>query len=224
MADTTDRAGLPYPEPSDPTDVPADIEALAQRVAQLLGHPPMTALQRDALSAADRYAGRGIWNEDAGRTETWDGDRWDAGPRIVQIGYAEGATSWSSTDGTAETVCTLAVSPTRVGNILVAQAVVPIEVRHVGPGGSPTVDRFASVVLRRGGTVQNAAMFGRRIGAASTEWRTVAGSVPLMQRQTVVGLAQQQWTIRVTAGAQCQAYAPGFAGGRPRLIVQEVQL
>lgn len=84
MADVTARAGLPFPEPADPNNVPADLEALAVRVAELLGAPALTTLQRDALAGADLYDGRIVYNTTAGRLEIRRASSWEAaGPYVT---------------------------------------------------------------------------------------------------------------------------------------------
>lgn len=73
---STARAGLPFPAPSDANNVPADMEALADRVDLLTGATPVTELERDALAGDDRFTGRIVFNVDAERVEVFDGDDW----------------------------------------------------------------------------------------------------------------------------------------------------
>lgn len=66
---------LPYPEGTEAADGPAQIGALAERLADLL--EAHTTATRDALSGTDRWTGRRVWNVTTGRLEVWDGDSWE---------------------------------------------------------------------------------------------------------------------------------------------------
>lgn len=68
---TTDR-GVPYPTPGDPDDVPADLYALAAWVNARPGIATMNATERDALTGADLWDGRVIYNTTTSRHEGWE--------------------------------------------------------------------------------------------------------------------------------------------------------
>ena len=54
--------GYPFPDTTDPADVPLDIEALANVNDARPGVSALTTVQRDALTGADLWDGRVIWN------------------------------------------------------------------------------------------------------------------------------------------------------------------
>lgn len=105
MGDTTGRGGLPYPSGSDANDVPGDLQALAERVALLLGATPLTALQRDALEGDDLYAGRAVLVTDASggpRIEVRHDGSWVAAQRAGD--YAAAQHTHSADDVTTGTL------------------------------------------------------------------------------------------------------------------------
>lgn len=62
MATQTSK-GYPYPEDTDPADVPADVQALASAVDLNPGIASLTQTEINALSAGEKWAGRVVWNE-----------------------------------------------------------------------------------------------------------------------------------------------------------------
>jgi hypothetical protein len=62
---TTDK-GVPYPEPTDPNDVPADLAELAAWVDAHPGVSALTTAQRDALTGGELWEGRVILNVSEG--------------------------------------------------------------------------------------------------------------------------------------------------------------
>lgn len=61
MASTT--KGYPYPSPTDATDVPYDIQQLADAVDASPGVSSLSQTQINALSSAQKWAGRIVWNQ-----------------------------------------------------------------------------------------------------------------------------------------------------------------
>jgi hypothetical protein len=66
---------LPIPEGGEAADGPAQIGALADRLADLL--EAHTTATRDALAGTDLWTGRTLWNVTTARLEVWDGDSWE---------------------------------------------------------------------------------------------------------------------------------------------------
>jgi hypothetical protein len=62
MADTTTVMALPFPEGSDANDVPADMQALAERLDDAPGIESLTSAQIAALTAGQKPAGRVVYN------------------------------------------------------------------------------------------------------------------------------------------------------------------
>ena len=75
---TTPRAAVPYPTPNDDADVPRDVQALADRVAELVGAEVVTSSERDSIGGVDLYPGRLVWVTDADPPglDVWDGSGW----------------------------------------------------------------------------------------------------------------------------------------------------
>ena len=74
----TTAKGLPYPQAADPNDIPADLQRLAEAVDAIPGVASMTTATRDALAAAQKWAGRIIWNTTTSQHERWSGTAWGA--------------------------------------------------------------------------------------------------------------------------------------------------
>lgn len=72
MATTTPKAQLPYPEATDPNNVPADMQALATRLDAIPGVETLTNAQRNALAAGQKWDGRVIWNSDLKEHQGWN--------------------------------------------------------------------------------------------------------------------------------------------------------
>jgi hypothetical protein len=68
----TTPKGAPYPAATDANDVPADLQALATWVDARPGVSPLTTAQRDALTGADLWDGRVIFNLTAVQLERYD--------------------------------------------------------------------------------------------------------------------------------------------------------
>lgn len=77
MSLNTPRLNLPYPEPQDPNDVPADMQALATAIEEAPGVADMTTVERDALTGAQLWVGRMIYNTDTATYQSWDGAAWN---------------------------------------------------------------------------------------------------------------------------------------------------
>lgn len=99
MATTSPVLGLPVPEGTDPTDVPADLDRLATRLDAVPGIESLTTAQRDALAAAQRPTGRVIYNTTSARFEYWNGTAWAAlaATTAAAISYA-GSTNLAATN------------------------------------------------------------------------------------------------------------------------------
>ena len=73
MADTTTVLGLPFPEGSDANDVPADMQALAERLDDAPGIESLTSAQIAALSAGQKPAGRVVYNSTTSKLQVSNG-------------------------------------------------------------------------------------------------------------------------------------------------------
>lgn len=73
MADTTTVMALPFPEGSDANDVPADMQALAERLDDAPGIESLTSAQIAALSAGQKPAGRVVYNSTTSKLQVSNG-------------------------------------------------------------------------------------------------------------------------------------------------------
>lgn len=71
MANTT--KGFPYPIDSDDADVPADVQLLAEAIDAAPGIASLSATQIAALSVAEKWAGRIVWNQTTNRLQQSNG-------------------------------------------------------------------------------------------------------------------------------------------------------
>lgn len=72
----TTPKGAPYPAPTAPNNVPADLQALATWSDERPGIAPMSAASRAALAGAQRWEGRVVFETDTDRLVIWDGTTW----------------------------------------------------------------------------------------------------------------------------------------------------
>lgn len=75
MASNTTK-GFPYPQASDPADVPSDIFDLATAVDAAPGISSLSQTQIDALSVAQKWAGRVVWNTTTSKHQRSTGSAW----------------------------------------------------------------------------------------------------------------------------------------------------
>ena len=73
MADTTDVLALPFPEGADANDVPADMQALAERLDEVPGIESLTSAEIAALTSAQKPAGRVVWNSTTSKLQVSNG-------------------------------------------------------------------------------------------------------------------------------------------------------
>jgi|694.fasta_scaffold03440_24 hypothetical protein len=72
MALTTTK-GYPYPEGTDPVDIPGDVQALADAVDAAPGITSYTSTQISGLAAGAKWAGRVVWNSTTGKLQVSNG-------------------------------------------------------------------------------------------------------------------------------------------------------
>jgi len=73
MADTTTVLGLPFPEGTDANDVPADMQALAERLDEVPGIESLTSAEIAALTAGQKPAGRVVYNSTTQKLQVSNG-------------------------------------------------------------------------------------------------------------------------------------------------------
>ena len=73
MADTTTVMALPFPEGSDANDVPADMQALAERLDEAPGIESLTSAEISGLAAGEKPAGRVVYNSTTSKLQVSNG-------------------------------------------------------------------------------------------------------------------------------------------------------
>ncbi len=99
MADTTTVMALPFPEGSDANDVPADMQALAERLDEAPGIESLTSAQIAALSAGQKPAGRVVYNSTTSKLQVSNGTSFaniDAAALLLAGGTLSGALAMGS--------------------------------------------------------------------------------------------------------------------------------
>lgn len=89
--------GYPYPAGTDPNNVPADLQALAEAVDASPGIRAYTQAEIDALPAAQKWVGRKVWNVTAGVHQNWNGAQW-----VSEGGASTGSANTWTEDQTIE--------------------------------------------------------------------------------------------------------------------------
>lgn len=74
MANTT--KGFPYPIDTDAADVPSDVQLLAEAVDASPGIASLSQAQIDALTVAQKWAGRIVWNQTTNKHQRSTGSSW----------------------------------------------------------------------------------------------------------------------------------------------------
>lgn len=101
---TTETAkGYPYPQDTDPADVPADIGALATAVDETPGIASLTQTEINALAVGDKWAGRVVWNETTSSLQVSNGSTF-SDISSVASNSTPSATAATGSAGTASDV------------------------------------------------------------------------------------------------------------------------
>jgi hypothetical protein len=93
MADTTTVMALPYPEGSDANDVPADMQALAERLDEAPGIESLTSAEISGLAAGEKPAGRVVYNSTTQKLQVSNGSTFaniDAAALLLEGGTMAG--------------------------------------------------------------------------------------------------------------------------------------
>lgn len=117
MTQNTSKWGLPYPEGTDPADVPSDVEALAESldgaISILMGSQGLTA---DLPDPGDSIQGQIYWSTNGQVYYYFDGTDWQSiGPSTVGTG-AVGTTQLADASVTAVKLASNAVTTSKVAD------------------------------------------------------------------------------------------------------------
>ena len=99
MADTTTVMALPFPEGSDANDVPADMQALAERLDEAPGIESLTSAEISGLAAGEKPAGRVVYNSTTQKLQVSNGTTFaniDAAALLLAGGTMAGAIAMGS--------------------------------------------------------------------------------------------------------------------------------
>jgi hypothetical protein len=99
MADTTTVMALPFPEGSDANDVPADMQALAERLDEAPGIESLTSAEISGLAAGEKPAGRVVYNSTTSKLQVSNGSTFaniDAAALLLAGGTLSGALAMGS--------------------------------------------------------------------------------------------------------------------------------
>jgi len=99
MADTTTVMALPFPEGADANDVPADMQALAERLDEAPGIESLTSAEIAALAAGEKPAGRVVYNSTTSKLQVSNGTTFaniDAAALLLAGGTMAGAIAMGS--------------------------------------------------------------------------------------------------------------------------------
>ena len=99
MADTTTVLAMPFPEGSDANDVPADIQALAERIDEVPGIESLTSAKISGLAAGEKPAGRVVYNSTTSKLQVSNGTTFadiDAAALLKAGGTMSGAIAMGS--------------------------------------------------------------------------------------------------------------------------------
>lgn len=120
---TTTPKGVPYPESTDPNNAPGDIKAVADWLNANPGIAAMTTVQRNALTGAQVWPGRTIFNTATGRHEVnptgvAGAQKWQSLPRLPQVWSLAGpaAGRWTLPEGVTRIRLILVGAGGRGGN------------------------------------------------------------------------------------------------------------
>jgi hypothetical protein len=104
VANTT--KGFPYPEDTDAADVPSDVQLLAEAVDAAPGIASLTQAQIDALSAAQKWAGRVVWNQTSNKLQRSNGSTFADMPTTADVAVLSNDTPASTGTAAAGTGAT----------------------------------------------------------------------------------------------------------------------
>jgi hypothetical protein len=172
MADTTTVMALPFPEGSDANDVPADMQALAERLDEAPGIESLTSAEIAALTSGQKPAGRVVWNSTTSKLQVSNG----------------------STFANIDAAALLLAGGTMAGNIAMGSNKVTGLAAATTNGDAV---RYEQALLLAGGTMSgNIAMGGSKVtglAAASSN-----GDAVRYEQLTALGV-HSAWTPTLTA-------------------------
>ena len=141
MANTT--KGFPYPIDTDEADVPSDVQLLAEAVDAAPGIASLSQSQIDALGAAQKWAGRVVWNQTANKLQRSDGSTFaDVGSPLSSTNPLALGTAAPGTSATVSREDHVHPLPTAAGIGAIPAAMVTAKGDLLAATGSGTVVRI----------------------------------------------------------------------------------
>ena len=174
MADTTTVMALPFPEGADANDVPADMQALAERLDEAPGIESLTSAEISGLAAGEKPAGRVVYNSTTQKLQVSNGSTFaniDAAALLLAGGTMTGAIAMGTNKITG-----LAAGTT-----------------------SGDAVRYEQVLLLTGGTMSGAiAMGGAKVTGLAAA--SANGDAVRYEQLTALGV-YSDWTPAITGSA-----------------------
>ncbi len=174
MADTTTVMALPFPEGSDANDVPADMQALAERLDEAPGIESLTSAEIAALTAGQKPAGRVVYNSTTSKLQVSNG----------------------STFANIDAASLLLAGGTMTGNIAMGSNKVTGLAAASSNGDAV---RYEQALLLTGGTMSGAiAMGGAKVTGLAAA--SANGDAVRYEQLTALGV-YSDWTPSLTASS-----------------------
>lgn len=218
MADTTTVMALPFPEGSDANDVPADMQALAERIDEVGGIESLTSAQIAALTAGQKPAGRVVYNSTTSKLQVSNGTSFaniDAAALLLAGGTLSGALAMGSNKITGLAAGTTAGDAVRYEQALLLAG--GTMAGNINANGNKVTGlaaattngdavRYEQALLLAGGTMSGAiAMGGNKVtglAAASANGDAVRYEQLVATDATVAALGTYAaWTPTLTASS-----------------------
>ena len=197
MADSTTVTGIPFPEGPDANDVPADMQALAERVDEVPGIESLTSAQISALTAGQKPAGRVVYNSTTSKLQVSNGTTFadvDAAALLKAGGTMSGAIAMGNNKVTGLAAGTTAGDAVRYEQaLLLAGGTMSGNInangnKVTGLAAATTngdAVRYEQALLLAGGTMSGAIEMGNNkvtgLAAATSNGDAVRYEQPLMK-------------------------------------------
>jgi hypothetical protein len=213
MADTTTVMALPYPEGSDANDVPADMQALAERLDEAPGIESLTSAEISGLAAGEKPAGRVVYNSTTQKLQISNGSTFaniDAAALLLAGGTMAGNIAMGSNKVTGLAAATTNGDAVRYEQLVATDATVAA--LGTWTEWTPTLTASSSNPTASNVTAESRYMqIGKTVIGKAQMTVSAAGSgnyripLPVTPRSTAVG-ARRIGMLQIDAAGQVGHY------------------
>ena len=213
MADTTTVLALPFPEGSDANDVPADIQALAERVDEVPGIESLTSAEISGLAAGEKPAGRVVYNSTTSKLQVSNGTTFaniDAAALLLAGGTMAGNIAMGSNKVTGLAAATTNGDAVRYEQLAATDA--SVAALGTWTAWTPTLTASSSNPTASNVTAESRYMqIGKTVIGKAQMTVSAAGSgnyripLPVTPRSTAVG-ARRIGMLQIDAAGQVGHY------------------